>query len=109
VRTTAIETWHDFLLSSHTADTKGDAVPRHDMKAYVTVDIQLLSLLSSVKCLTRWQLYLPGKSHRYLLTGRLGGPQWRFQGEIKLSRLQKPVGLCIRKERPLVLTAIGKT
>jgi len=56
LRTTAIETWADFLLSSHTTDTKVNVVPMHDMKAYVTVDVQLLSLLSFVKSLTCWPL-----------------------------------------------------
>jgi hypothetical protein len=60
--TTAIETWDDFLSSSHTTDTKVNAVSMHDMKAYVTVYVQLLSLLSFVKSLTCRPFYLPGKA-----------------------------------------------
>jgi len=41
LRITAIETWADFLLPSHSTDTKGDAVPVHDIEAKVTVNIQL--------------------------------------------------------------------
>jgi hypothetical protein len=72
----------------------------HDMKACATVDVQLLSLLFSVKSLTRRPLYPPGRSHRHRLTGKLGGPQsrsGRFRDEMKLSGLQP--GRLMYKER----------
>jgi len=49
----------------------------HSMKTYGLVEVQLHTFLTSALDGGKWPLYSLGKSHRYTLVWRLGGPQNR--------------------------------